>query len=221
MENPRSSTAYFALYQKINGQYIFSPFVKQDYPYWAAVATAYHTYMPNYDRSRNVYGFVLEALKERQKEKQQVALNELIEKESKGYIDIALPDRNGVEQKLSAQEGKVLLIDFSTYEAAESIDYTFSLRDLYNKYNKQGFEIYQISLDRNNLLWEISTENIPWICVRDANGPDNYFARLYNVTKLPTSFLLDKTGNIVARDMRFNELDKEIAKLLKDKGSIQ
>lgn len=215
MENPRSSAAYFALYQQINDQYIFSPFVKEDYPYWAAVATAYHTYMPNYDRSRNIYSFVLEALKEKQKEKQLAALDELIEKEAKGYIDITLADKNGVERKLSELEGKVVLIDFSTYEATESIDYTFSLRDLYNKYNSRGFEIYQVSLDRNKLLWDISIENIPWICVRDEKGVSNYYAQLYNVTKLPTSFLLDKTGTIVAKDMKFSELDREIDKLLK------
>lgn len=215
MENPRSSAAYFALYQQINDQYIFSPFVKEDYPYWAAVATAYHTYMQNYDRSRNIYSFVLEALKEKQKEKQQAALYDLIEKEAKGYIDIALADKNGVERKLSELEGKVVLIDFSTYEAAESIDYTFSLRDLYNKYNSRGFEIYQVSLDRNKLLWDISVENIPWICVRGEKDTGSYYAQLYNVTKLPTNFLLDKTGTIIAKDMKFSDMDKEIDRLLK------
>ena len=64
MENPRSTAAYFALYQQIGGRYIFSPFVQEDYPYWAAVATAYHTYMPQYDRSKNIYNFVLDALRE-------------------------------------------------------------------------------------------------------------------------------------------------------------
>ena len=217
LENPRSSTSYFALYQQINGQYIFSPFIKEDYPYWAAVATAYNTFMPNYDRSRNLYNFVLEALREEQKEKQQAVLNELIENEAKGYIDMSLPDKNGRERKLSELEGKVVLIDFSAYGITESVDYTFSLRDLYTKHNKAGFEIYQISLDRNKLLWDISVDNIPWICVRDENGQNNRYAQLYNVSQLPTTFLMDKEGNIVARDMKFSEMDKEIDKLLKKK----
>ena len=212
LENSRSSVAYFALYQQINGMYVFSPFVKEDYPYWAAVATAYHSYMPDYCRSTNIYNFVLEALKEKKQEMQQVALNELIQKEAKGYIDIILPDKNGVEKKLSELEGKVILIDFSSYEAAGSIDYTFSLRDLYNKYNKRGFEIYQVSVDRNKLLWDISVENIPWICVRDEN---NRYVQLYNISRLPTTFLMDKTGTIIARDLKFGELDKEIGTLLK------
>lgn len=216
MENPRSSSAYFALYQQISGRYLFSPFAPEDYPYWASVATAYHTFMPQYDRSKNIYNFVLEALKEKQNTQKQAVISELMQSDlASGYIDIILPDRNGNEVKLSSLEGKVVLIDFSAYEATENIEYTFALRDLYSKYNKRGFEIYQISLDRNKLLWEISTENIPWICVRDENGPNNYYAQTYNVTQLPSTFLMDKEGIIVTRDMKFSELDKKIDKLLK------
>ncbi|NDV45584.1 AhpC/TSA family protein [Paludibacter sp. 221] len=217
MQKPVSTAAYFALYQQINGQYIFSPYLQEDYPYWAATGTAYHTFMPKYDRSKNIYNFVLGALKEKQAAKQQEALNQLLQNPTAGYIDIVLPDRKGQEKKLSELEGKVILIDFSTYEAPESIEYTFSLRDLYNKYNKRGFEIYQVSLDRNKLLWEISIENIPWACVRDENGPSNRFALLYNVSKIPTTFLMNKKGDIVARDLNFGQLDKEIDKLLKSK----
>ena len=216
MENPRSTAAYFALYQQIGGRYIFSPFVQEDYPYWAAVATAYHTYMPQYDRSKNIYNFVLDALREKQNAQKQAVLSELMNSEqAAGYIDIVLPDRYGNEMRLSDYEGQVVLIDFSTYEAQESIDYTFALRDLYNKYHARGLEIFQISLDRNKLLWESSTENIPWVCVRDDDGPATRYANLYNVTQLPTTFLMDKEGNIIARSLSFGELDKKIGELVK------
>ena len=216
MENPRSTAAYFALYQQIGGRYIFSPFVQEDYPYWAAVATAYHTYMPQYDRSKNIYNFVLDALREKQNTQKQAALSELMNSEqAAGYIDIVLPDRYGNEVRLSDYEGQVVLIDFSAYEAQESIDYTFALRDLYNKYHARGLEIFQISLDRNKLLWESSTENIPWVCVRDDDGPATRYANLYNVTQLPTTFLMDKEGNIIARSLSFGELDKKIGELVK------
>ena len=216
MENPRSTAAYFALYQQIGGRYIFSPFVQEDYPYWAAVATAYHTYMPQYDRSKNIYNFVLDALREKQNTQKQAVLSELMNSEqAAGYIDIVLPDRYGNEVRLSDYEGQVVLIDFSTYEAQESIDYTFALRDLYNKYHARGLEIFQISLDRNKLLWESSTENIPWVCVRDDDGPATRYANLYNVTQLPTTFLMDKEGNVIARSLSFGELDKKIGELVK------
>ena len=212
LENSRSATAYFALYQQINGHYIFSPFVADDYRYWAMVATSYNSFMPDSERSRNLYNFVLEALKEQRLVQQQTALNQLIEQEGKNYIDIILSDKLGVERSLSDLKGKVILIDFSAHEMGQSTEYIFALRDLYTKYNSRGFEIFQISLDRNRLLWEISTENIPWISVRDENG---HFAQMYNVRQIPTIFLLDKKGNIVARDLSFSELDREINRLLR------
>jgi peroxiredoxin len=212
LENPRSNAAYFALYQQINGHYIFSPFVTEDYRYWAAVATNYNSFMPDSERSKNLYNFVIEALREQRLAQQQAALNQLIQQEGKTYIDILLPDKLGVERRISDLKGKVILIDFSAHEMEQSTEYVFALRDLYTKYNSRGFEIFQISLDRNRLLWEISTENIPWISVRDENG---HFASLYNVRQIPTTFLMDREGNIIARDLSFSELDREIDRLLR------
>ena len=212
LENPRSSAAYFALYQTISGLYIFSPFVSEDFRYWAAVATAYHTFMPNSERSQNLHAFVLEALHEQRLTQQLSAWNELIESEGRDYIDIILPDRRGVEKRLSDLRGNVILIDFSAYEVAGSIDYTFALRDLHTRHSQRGFEIFQISLDRNRLFWENSVEAIPWIAVRDENGT---FAQLYNISQIPTTFLMDREMNIVARDLAFSELDREIDRLLR------
>ena len=218
LENPGSMAAYFALFQRINEYYIFSPYDEEDLPYWRAVATAFNISMPEYGRSKNLNNIVLSVIKEKEGSKKQVEqqkkLNDLM-KDAVGYIDIALPDRNNEERKLSDLKGKVVLINFFAYEMENSIDYTFSLRELYNKHQQAGFEIYQVSLDRNKILWEISTESIPWICVHDLNNENTYYASLYNVQALPTSFLMDKKGNIIARDLPLERLDKGIQKLIK------
>ncbi len=211
LENPRSTVAYFAIYQQINNAYIFSPYVKADKPYCAAVATSWHTYMQEYERSKNLYNWVMDAIKIERKEKQNQAWREVIENAGKGYIDINLEDKNGSVQSLSALEGKVILLDFSVYESDKSVPYVFELRELYNKYQKRGLEIYQVSFDRNKLLWESSVENISWICVRDESGIS---ARNYNVTQLPTIFLINRKGEIAGRFVDFKLLDKEIQKLL-------
>lgn len=211
LENPRSAVAYFAIYQQINNTYIFSPFVIADKPYCAAVATSWYTYMPEYERSKNLYNWVMDAIKVERKEKQNLAWREVIENEGKGYIDIDQTDKNGLTQSLSSLEGKLILLDFSVYESDKSVPYTFELRELYNKYRTRGLEIYQVSVDRNKLLWENSVENIPWICVRDESGIS---ARNYNVTDLPTIFLINRKGEIAGRFFDFKLLDKEIQKLL-------
>jgi peroxiredoxin len=211
LQNPRSSAAYFALFQQINNTYIFSPYVKSDKPYCAAVATSYNAFMPESPRTINLYNLVMDAIKTERNAKQKETWNEILEKTGTGFIDIELNDRTNSTKKLSDLQGKVVLIDFSAYESENSVQYTFALRELFNKFNGKGFEIYQISLDRNKLLWEESTANIPWICVRDV---ERNYAGTYNVSSLPTTFLMSKKGIIVSRSLDFKALDKEISRLL-------
>jgi len=214
LQNPRSTTAYFALYQKVNNTYLFSPYIKTDKPFCAAVATAYNAYMPEYDRTKNIYNLVLDAIKTERSQKEKEAWNEVLANASAGYIDIALPDKNNVEKKLSQLEGKVVLIDFSTYETNESVDYTFALRDLYKKYHSRGFEIYQVSLDQNKRQWQEAVSSIPWICVRDEAGANTKFVASYNISSIPTHFLMNKKGTIIGRNFSLEELNAEIAKNL-------
>ncbi|HLP04138.1 MAG TPA: thioredoxin-like domain-containing protein [Paludibacter sp.] len=214
LRNPRSLAAYFALYQKVNDIYLFSPYSKTDRPFYSAVATSFNAYMPEYERTKNIYNLVIDAIHSERDVKEKELMHKLMEESGKGYIDIALKDKNNKEHKLSNLEGKVVLLDFSAYESDQSVEYTFALRDLYNKFHKRGLEIYQVSLDRNKLSWEKSVENIPWICVRDEEGPNAVCTATYNITSLPTNFLINKKGNIVARSLPFNELSKQIEKSL-------
>jgi len=214
IQNPRSLAAYFAIYQKINNSYLFSPYIKSDKPYCSAVATSFNVYMPEYIRTKNLYNLVLDAIKNDQAQKEKEVWNDILTKNNTGFIDINLPDKNNIEQKLSTLKGKVVLIDFSSFEMEGSVEYVFTLRDLYNKYHKRGFEIYQVSLDENKEKWLQSINNIPWICVRDEKGIDTKYAGMYNVRSIPTSFLMNRKGLIVYRSSRFNELITEIEKYL-------
>lgn len=214
LENPRSAAAYFAIYQKVNDAFLFSPYVKEDKPFCAAVATSYNTFMPEYERSKNLYSLVMDAIRSERKAKANEMWDEVLQKVGKGYIDIDLKDNKNNSRKLSALEGKVVLIDFSSYAADGIVDYVFALRELYNKYHSRGFEIYQVSVDDNKLLWEKSVENIPWVCVRDEAGSNTTYIQSYNLSTIPTTFLMDRKGNILARSPGFQELSQLIEKSL-------
>jgi len=214
LQNPRSTAAYYAIYQKVNNSFLFSPYIKPDRAYCAAVATAYNAFMPEYERSKNLYSLVMDAIRSERKTKNKEAWDEILAESGTGYIDIALNDKKQLTRKLSELEGKVILIDFSAYESEESVQYTFALRELYNKYHGRGFEIYQVSLDRNKLKWEQAVESIPWVCVRDENGPNTAYVSSYNISSIPTTFLMNKEGTIIARSLGFDELSKEIEKCL-------
>lgn len=214
LRNPRSTAAYFAIYQKINNSYIFSPYAKEDKPFCAAVATSYNAFMPEYERTKNLYNLVMDAIKTERSQVANQQWKNIIENASTGYIDIVLNDRNDQVRKLSELEGKLVLIDFSAYEMKNSVQYTFELRELYNKYHSRGFEIYQVSLDRSILLWKESTANLPWVCVREGNTNHTSIASTYNVQQLPTMFLLSKKGVIMGRDYDFKTLEEVISKNL-------
>ena len=214
LANPRSSVAYFAIFQKINNTYLFSPYVKDDKPFCAAVATAYNVFMPEYNRTKHLYALVVDAIKNERREIQKANWQSLVDSASTGYIEIALNDRNGKLRKLSELEGKVVLIDFSAFEMENNVAYTFELRELHNKFRSRGFEIFQVSLDRSKLLWEEATANVPWVSVRDDNGQQSEYIRAYNVNQIPTLFVMDKKGVIVSRAESFKTAASTIESLL-------
>ena len=214
LKNTRSIASYFALYQQVNGLYIISPYEKEGRKYFSAVATAYDTYMPDYERSKNLHNTVIAALQQNRAESQQQLIQEMQNKSGVGFPDIELNDNKGNLQKLSSLKGKTILIDFSAVEMENNVDYTFALRDIYNKYSAQGLQIYQISLDQNKMMWERSVANLPWICVRDENGAASHYTSVYNVQNIPTLFLIDKSGNIVGRYSDFETLINDIKRVI-------
>jgi thiol-disulfide isomerase/thioredoxin len=99
--------------------------------------------------------------------------------------------------------GKVVLINFWASWDQGSRDAARALRPIYTKYHPQGFEIYSIALDKNRNVWRaaIDFEEYPWINVSELSYPYSYAATVYNVTSLPTSFLIDREGTIVAKNI--------------------
>jgi peroxiredoxin len=110
--------------------------------------------------------------------------------------------------------GKVVLIDFTIYNNTMSATHNLALRELYNKYHEKGLEIYQISLDADEHFWKTSADNLPWICVRDEKASYSNYIQLYNVTQLPTIFLVDRSNSLNARGENIEDLEAAIQKLL-------
>lgn len=215
LENPRSIVAYYAVFQKLGDYFVFTPYDPADRPYCAAVATAFNAFMPEYNRTKSLYSVVLDAIKSDRAAKNNELLQALVDSAETSFLEIELGDKDKVSRKLSSLKGKVVLLDFSMFESEQSVQHTFALRDLHNKYAARGFEIYQVSADRNQLLWEQSVENLPWVSVRDKNGPRATCFTTYNVQSLPTIFLLDKKGEIVGRNLSMEALEQAIEQCLK------
>ena len=212
--DPRSIVAYYALLQHKDGQFVFNLSDKADRVYFSAVATAWKAFMPDAERSRKLYSLVDEEIRNEKKSRQQQIMQTFIEESDNAFLDISLADERGNMQSLSALRGKVILLDFSAIEMQKSSAYIFELRELYNKYHTEGFEIYQVFADHNRLQWEESAINLPWVSVW---GGDTNAAcyRTYNVQSIPTSFLLNKKGEVVGRNIPFDQLPQRIEECLR------
>lgn len=212
---PNTAAAYFALFQKLNNYLIFDPLnSKDDIKCFAAVATSLNNFYPHADRSKNLYNIVIKGMKNTRTPQQKVleipedAISET------GVIDINLRDMKGNVRKLSDLKGKAVILDFTIYQSATSASHNYMLRDLYDKYVGQGLEIYQISLDADEHFWKTTADNLPWVCVRDANGVYSTFASAYNVQSVPAVFLINKNNELSARGETIKDLEAAVKALL-------
>ena len=212
-ENPRSPTAYFALFQRIHNYLIFDPYDATDNKSYAAVATSWDTFYTNSLRSKHLKLLTLQGMKEIRQTRDARKI-EIQEKSKMSLFEIKLPNVYGKTIPLSALQGKVVLLDFTVYQADFSPSRNLFFRELYHNYAEQGFEIYQVSLDTDEQFWKTGASNLPWICVRDKNSAQSSYLRTYNVQAIPTYFLIDRNGDIALRDVMVKDLNKEILKLL-------
>ncbi len=214
IRNPRTLAAYYALLQQKDGFFIFNPYDKADRQCYAAVATAWNVFYPKNARTKVIYSLVETIIQEERKLAQNARLQELIANAENAFLDITLPNENGVERSLSAYRGKVILLDFSAVEMEQGPAYIFELRELYDKYHARGLEIYQVSADTNPIAWETTAENLPWTTVRSPYGVYASCFQQYNVQRIPTLFLFNREGEIIARDLSFDALPAAIEKCL-------
>ena len=212
---PNKPYAYFALFQDLNGYMIFDPLNnKEDVKCFAAVATSMNNLYPHADRSRNLYNMVIKGMKNT-RAPQVKPLDIPADKiQEASIIDIPLMDIKGTVRHLTDLKGKVVLIDFTAYGSAESGARNLLLREIYDKYASQGLEIYQVSLDTDEHFWKTAADNLPWICVRDPQGPYSTYVRLYGVTQLPTAFLVGRNNELNMRIGPKTDLEEAIKKLL-------
>lgn len=219
-KEPMKAYAYFALFQTIALGYenvlVFNPRSNEDdVKVFAAVATSWDTYYPKAERGLNLHNIAIEGLKNiriMKAEQQQTVDPSKVE--YTGVIDIALPDNKGNIRKLSSLKGKVVMLDFHLFETKESTTRIMQLRELYNKYHAQGFEIYQVSIDPDEHFWKTSVAALPWICVHSDDGLNAAELGMYNVKDIPTYFLIDKNNVLQKRDVQIKDIDAEIKALL-------
>ena len=130
--------------------------------------------------------------------------------------EINLPDPNGNLVSLSSLRGKVVLVDFWAQWCRPCRMENPNIVAAYNEYQDRGFEVFGVSLDRTKEQWVrgIKEDGLSWTQVSDLKYWQSEAAKAYGVQAIPASFLLDREGKIIAKNLRGPALQAKLKEVL-------
>lgn len=210
-ENLTSLVSLVALYQQIApGVYVLNP--EDDLRYFIKVDSSMYSRYPDYEPVQALRQQVLELA-------EQYGYGESFSGEPAFNMEIpeiALPNPAGDTIRLSSTRGSVVLLDFWASWCKPCRDENPNLVEAYNRYQKNGFQIYQVSLDKSKDAWVkgIREDNLGrWIHVSDIKYWNSVVVPLFKINSIPYNLLLDREGKIIATNLRGNALHVKLAEV--------
>lgn len=130
------------------------------------------------------------------------------------FPEIVMSDMYGDRVSLASLKGNVILLDFWSAELGHSTQNNVLLKKLYEQYKNQGFKVYQVGIDTSRSIWltTIQKQRLPWISVSDLKGGNSPVLGLYNITQIPSNYLINSSGEIVGRDLYGTNLERVLAR---------
>jgi cytochrome c biogenesis protein CcmG, thiol:disulfide interchange protein DsbE len=130
--------------------------------------------------------------------------------------DFELKTEDGKKVKLSDFKGKPVMVNFFATWCTACRKEMPTLQEAYKKYEAQGFVILAVDLNESNLVVQAFREklNLTFPIVIDEN---DRVTRLYDIIPLPTSYFVDKEGNVQAKwtgEINMGQLESILKKLL-------
>jgi peroxiredoxin len=208
INNPFSLASVMALYQKFDDE----EYIINDLYTLRVAASALNTIYPASGHVKALYQNTLQLLKQEQNAK----LRQIIQEQGENSPDIVLPNPDGKEISLSSFRGKVVLLQFWSADNKNSRIENEALTEAYRKYRNKGFEIYQVSVDKDRLEWveAIKQDKLAWTNVGDMEGSDRALM-LYNIQSIPYNYLINEEGEIIAQNLKGTRLDRTLEQLFK------
>jgi len=214
MRNMHSLASIMALYQKYqDGSFVL--YKNRDLQYLKLVSDTLSKYYPNSGHVKALVADKDRLIKSYYNLQAQSKLQQLLKSKDvkvSNFPEIRLPDQKGDTLSLSNMKSDYVLLNFWAAWNKNSVKQNLALKPLYEKYHRNGFEIFQVSLDSNKEVWKkaINFDELSWIHVIDQQGRASVNAKNYGVQKLPTSFLFYK-GEIIMRDPSIADLQQKLS----------
>lgn len=211
LEDPASVTAYFLVHRNIDGRQLFRPDRKADVRIIGAVANAFAEKRPGDPRTKYLEEYYLAARRYNGS-----TSGTSMEADEIAILPVELPNSKGEKVKLTdvAAKNKVVLLNFTSYDADYAMPLNIELHKVYDRYHANGLEVYQVGVSGDEYSWRMAAANQPWVTVLnqlDANGQKALAD--YNVAELPALFVI-ANGELVDRVTDIDKLESILARYL-------
>ena len=176
--------------------------------------------IPNKDRMRLI-GMLPADVRKREAIKQMEQLISNSEKTSEGATlpDFTMQSLTGTPISIMSEvsKNKITILDFWASWCGPCRQMMPQMLELYKNYKDKGLGIVGISLDEEAGVWQQASDDlgIPWPQMSDLKGWECEAAKMFNITSIPHTIIVDQSGRILRRDLRGDQLDQFIAEQLK------
>lgn len=125
-------------------------------------------------------------------------------------FNFTLPDRNGQFFDIASLKGKWYLIDFWASWCGPCRKQLPELKRVYESNKDKDFQILGVSIDEKKENWikALETENLSWLNVIENAAFGGTIATKYQVSAVPTNFLINPEGKVVAKNLSVNKLEE-------------